>query len=190
MGVACWRFPDRTYSRSNPGGQRLLVILSKASVESEWCKKELAAALTRELKEKRIVVLPVLKEECAIPLFLPDKLYADFRTNFDDGLRAILESVARITSETLTRVDDAPDWHTDWALDWGTYLEGSAMSLTAVEHGVGQPYCVLTEILVRANAPAPRDIKPLKPLISAGSSALPLSTFFAALPSSRISGSN
>ena len=32
----------------------LLVILSKASVQSEWCKKELSAGLMRELSEKRV----------------------------------------------------------------------------------------------------------------------------------------
>jgi hypothetical protein len=96
-----------------------LVILSKASVESEWRKKELSTGLIRELDEKRGVVLPVLKQDCAIPLFLRDKLYADFRTNFDDGLRSVLESIARVTSESLLRVD-APEWHTDWAVDFGT----------------------------------------------------------------------
>src|SRR6266849_3850548 len=30
----------------------LLVVLSKASVKSEWCKKELSAGLVRELEEK------------------------------------------------------------------------------------------------------------------------------------------
>ena len=31
----------------------LLVVLSKASVQSEWCKKELSAGLVRELKKKK-----------------------------------------------------------------------------------------------------------------------------------------
>jgi hypothetical protein len=56
------------------GASALLVVLSKASVKSEWCKKELSAGLVRELEEKRVVVLPVLKEDCEVPLFLRDKL--------------------------------------------------------------------------------------------------------------------
>ena len=36
----------------------MLVILSKHSVESEWCKKELNAGIVRELDEKKVVVLP------------------------------------------------------------------------------------------------------------------------------------
>jgi hypothetical protein len=78
----------------------LLVILSEASTKSEWCRKELTAGLVRELEERRVVVLPVLLEECTVPLFLRDKLYADFRTDFDAGLRAVLESVARVTNDS------------------------------------------------------------------------------------------
>jgi len=40
----------------------------------------------RELDEKRVVVLPVIVEECDIPLFLREKMYADLRTNFNTGL--------------------------------------------------------------------------------------------------------
>jgi hypothetical protein len=57
----------------------ILIVLSRKSVSSEWCKKELNAGLIRELEEKRVVVLPCVVEECNIPLFLRDKLYADFR---------------------------------------------------------------------------------------------------------------
>ena len=38
----------------------LLVILSKSSVESEWCKKELSAGLIRELEEKKGYIKVVL----------------------------------------------------------------------------------------------------------------------------------
>jgi TIR domain len=69
------------------------VVLSKASTESEWCKKELSAGLLRELEERRVVVLPILIEDCEIPIFLRGKLYADFRTNFDAGIGTILEQL-------------------------------------------------------------------------------------------------
>jgi len=132
------------------GASALLVILSKASVQSEWCKKELSTGLIRELDEKRVVVLPVVIEECDIPLFLRDKLYADFRTNFDAGLRAVLEAIAKVTSESQVRVDN-PGWHVDWAVDWGEEDDHFFMHLTAVEQAVGNPYTVLTEIHIIAN---------------------------------------
>ncbi len=99
------------------------------------------------------MVLPILLEDCKIPLFLKDKVYADFRTNFDDGLRKVLEAVAKVTSEHLLRVD-APEWNVDWAIDWGVNGSGFFMHLTAVEQAIGERFCVLTEIHILANQPA------------------------------------
>jgi hypothetical protein len=45
------------------------VILSKASVASEWCKKELNSGLVRELAEKKVLLLPCVIDDCEIPLF-------------------------------------------------------------------------------------------------------------------------
>lgn len=57
----------------------VIVLLSKASCESEWVKKEVNIALTKEIYGKKVVVLPCLIEDCNMPLFLTDKKYADFR---------------------------------------------------------------------------------------------------------------
>jgi len=56
----------------------LAVVLSHSSVNSPWVQKELALAMQKELAERRVTVLPILKESCQIPAFLRDKLYADF----------------------------------------------------------------------------------------------------------------
>jgi len=56
----------------------MAVVLSYSSVNSQWVQKELALAMQKELAEKEVKVLPILKEPCEIPPFLKDKLYADF----------------------------------------------------------------------------------------------------------------
>jgi hypothetical protein len=135
------------------GASALLVILSKSSVSSEWCKKELNVGLVRELEEKRVVVLPVLLDDCDIPLFLRDKLYADFRTDFDEGLKRILEAVAKVTSDTRGRIE-RPEGHTNWAID-RFYDEGLfVLRLTFVEQAENISYCVLTLIRIVANKKA------------------------------------
>jgi TIR domain-containing protein len=121
-----------------------------ASVESEWCKKELSAGLLRELEERRVVVLPVLAEHCEIPLFLREKVYADFRTDYDTGLNTILEAVARVTSDTQGRLD-RPEWHVDWAVDWDILDETLVLRITAVEQAQDKPYCVLSEMKIVGN---------------------------------------
>src|SRR5262249_53617449 len=54
-------------------------IISKNSVESKWVKKELSLAMTKEVLNKKVVVLPVLIDDCDLPDNLSDKIYADFR---------------------------------------------------------------------------------------------------------------
>lgn len=70
----------------------LVIILSKSSIASEWVRKELNTALVREVRESRVIILPVLIEDCAVPAFLSDKVYADFRHDYGLGLRKLLDS--------------------------------------------------------------------------------------------------
>lgn len=128
----------------------LLVALSKASVESEWCKKELSAGLIRELNEKRVVVLPVLLEECEIPLFLRDKMYADLRTDFDNGLSAIMDAVARVSNPNQSRFSDE-DGYTDWAIDWGKTDGFFNLRFTIIQSATNLKMTFLTEVVVICN---------------------------------------
>lgn len=129
----------------------LIIVLSKASVESQWCKKELSAGLVLELEKKRVVVLPALIEDCEIPLFLKDKMYADFRSSYDVGLQATLNAIANVTSDSQGRVE-TEDFYSDWALDWGRTAEKFQIRVTIVEHASTFPYSVLTEVVISPNA--------------------------------------
>ncbi len=136
----------------------LLVVLSQASVKSEWCKRELSSGLLKELEERRVFVMPVLLDDCDIPLFARGKLYADFRSSFDDGLGVILEGVAKITNPNLARFKE-PEYHVDHAMDWQTGNELVLIRLTYVEQARGQPYTCLTviNILIEGEAKAVYD---------------------------------
>ncbi|MCK4295243.1 MAG: toll/interleukin-1 receptor domain-containing protein [Candidatus Marinimicrobia bacterium] len=54
------------------------IVLSENSINSEWVQKELQIAMHKEIRGKKIVVLPILLENVILPPFLSDKLYADF----------------------------------------------------------------------------------------------------------------
>ena len=69
------------------------IILTPNSVNSSWVEKELNAALIRELEKKDVFILPLLYIDCEIPLFLKDKIYADFRLSYEQGLEALLERI-------------------------------------------------------------------------------------------------
>ena len=135
------------------GASALIVVLSRASVASEWCKKEVNAGLMRELEEKRVVVLPVLAEECEIPMFLRGKKYADFRTGFEHGLTTTLEAIAKVTSDTQGRVAQ-PECHTDWALDWSVTDDRFVLRITFIRQEENFPCTVLTEVVLVANEAA------------------------------------
>ncbi|MFQ6242830.1 toll/interleukin-1 receptor domain-containing protein [Sinorhizobium meliloti] len=133
----------------------ILVILSKSSVESEWCKRELNAGLVRELEERNTVVMPVVIDDCKIPLFLKDKLYANFNKDPDEAFNLIDNSLARISNPSMSRVEQ-PTFHTDFSLDWrqrpATELDdGWLLRWTFVDHAESMPFTILSECRVHAD---------------------------------------
>ena len=54
----------------------VVAVISKNSVMSNWVRKELLLAMTREVRGRRVRVLPVVIDECKpdMPFFLTDKL--------------------------------------------------------------------------------------------------------------------
>jgi hypothetical protein len=99
------------------GASALLVVLSRVSVTSEWCKRELNADLVKELEERRVVVMPILVQNCDVLLFLREKLYADLRSDFNDWLTSVLEVIVAVTNHATPRIDE-PECHTYWSIDW------------------------------------------------------------------------
>lgn len=128
----------------------LLVILSKSSVESEWCKKELSAGLMRELDEKRVVVLPVLVEDCEIPVFLREKMYADLRNDFESGLHKVLDAIAKVTNSDQGRLEQ-DEGIVDWSEDWGYNEDLFHLRFTIVNSPNTLPMTFLTQIYVFCN---------------------------------------
>jgi hypothetical protein len=133
------------------GASAVLILLSRASVASEWCRRELNAGLMRELEEKRVLVIPVLLETCDIPMFLREKRYADLRTDFARGVSEIVTALAPITNDSRSRVE-RPAGYFDWSLDSGQDDNGHLrLSLTVVEQRTGLKSTILTIISVEGN---------------------------------------
>lgn len=83
------------------------IVLSIYSNESKWVRKELKAALNRELDEGRTFVIPILIEDVEIPTFLRGKIYADFRSEdqFDLSLRKLLKKFG-VDDKDLVSIED------------------------------------------------------------------------------------
>lgn len=96
----------------------LAVVLSQSSVGSPWVTRELAAALTTEIASGRVVVLPLLMADCELPPFLRDKVYADFRSSYADGLEALLKRLSPPINPDISKAllsDDETRVRSAWA---------------------------------------------------------------------------
>lgn len=130
----------------------IIVVLSQHSIESGWCKRELTAGLVRELEENKTLVLPVVIDDCKIPLFLRDKLYADFREDPDKAFGLVDRSLSKFSNPTTSRFE-TPDFHTDFSIDWKRANDPQTeetwiIRLTFVDHSEKFPYVVVSEFKI------------------------------------------
>ncbi|MEP5630376.1 MAG: toll/interleukin-1 receptor domain-containing protein [Tateyamaria sp.] len=129
------------------GADAILVLLSKNSTQSEWCKKELRSGLLRELEEKSVLVIPIVLDDCEIPLFVREKLWIDFRKNRDEQLALLLRSLDRISNPAQGRTE-TPDFHVDWAMTHVSFDNQNGMEWVFVDHSEKFPYVVMTQVLM------------------------------------------
>ncbi len=70
-----------------------LLVVSENSVNSSWVKKELNSALVHEIERRKVAVLPIKLDRAKMPDSVNDKLYADFRGSYEEGLKRLLQSI-------------------------------------------------------------------------------------------------
>jgi len=85
----------------------IIVVLSKAFARAKGVHAELSAYLTKEVATKRNTILPVLIEDCEIPVMLRDRFYADFRGSFEVGLDALVNTLSHEKRRTPTTREKA-----------------------------------------------------------------------------------
>ena len=73
----------------------VVAILSPSSVRSSWVQQELRQAMTQEVENRFVKVLPVLISDCDLPEFLRGKVFDDFRKaeDYDEALKHLIGSV-------------------------------------------------------------------------------------------------
>jgi hypothetical protein len=78
----------------------VIACLSQSSINSNWVREELEIATTLSINSNRVVILPVLLEDCEIPAFLVTRLHIDFRqaVQYDESFRKLLQ---RLNPEAL-----------------------------------------------------------------------------------------
>jgi acetyl-CoA carboxylase beta subunit len=81
----------------------LIIILSKDSVKSKWVNKEIEIAYHYQQKNGKLVILPLLIEDCDIPQQIENIVYADFRddANYEGQFRKILKAMDIILKKEI-----------------------------------------------------------------------------------------
>lgn len=84
------------------------VLISRASLKSEWVKREIQVALSREVVEKRAVVLPLLLERVELTGFIRDKFCADFTDDafYGTALKCLLDALGPATALPTASEDE------------------------------------------------------------------------------------
>jgi hypothetical protein len=84
-------------------------IISKNSIQSNWVQKEISLAMTKEIKGRKVTVLPLLIDKCEIPESLTDKLYADFTDiqNYEAEYHKLLRSIDFVPSQSKKTISPA-----------------------------------------------------------------------------------
>jgi hypothetical protein len=77
---------------------RYIAILITANYnQTVWTKTEYKKALSREQKEQRTVMLPIIVGDATIPDFLEDKVYIDLRDEYFSGIVKLVGMVHGIS---------------------------------------------------------------------------------------------
>lgn len=83
----------------------VLILLSRSAAASDWVQREFDAALSTELKDRAITVIPALIEDCEIPPLLADRVYLDLRKDLVRGVRRLAEQLDVTPDLDFSRLD-------------------------------------------------------------------------------------
>ena len=69
----------------------LIVVLSRASLNSNWVREELNAATIKNIERKHAFILPILIEDCKMPALLQHRKHANFKNDPEQAFQELIE---------------------------------------------------------------------------------------------------
>jgi hypothetical protein len=73
----------------------VVIVLSKHATNSNWVEREWQPKYWEEVRDKKVLIFPVLLEKCEIPTLLAGRRYADFRKSYAVGLVALANALGK-----------------------------------------------------------------------------------------------
>ena len=98
------------------GSDFVVLILSKDAVASGWVEKEWQSQVGREAETRGVRVIPARLDDSNVPTLLRDKVYADFTTNYEVGLNALIRAIRGHAIDALAPPEPPriPTAYLDW----------------------------------------------------------------------------
>lgn len=81
----------------------IAILITENYNKTVWTKTEYKKALSREQKENRTVMLPLIVGEAQIPEFLEDKIYIDLRTDYFFGITNLVGRIRGLDKQRLSK---------------------------------------------------------------------------------------
>ncbi len=81
----------------------IAILITENYNQTVWTKTEYKKALSREQKENRTVMLPLIVGEAQIPDFIEDKIYIDLRKEFFVGITKLVGMTHGLSSFRISR---------------------------------------------------------------------------------------
>lgn len=81
----------------------IAILITENYNQTVWTKTEYKKALSREQKENRTVMLPLIVGGSQIPDFLEDKIYIDLRKEFFSGITNLVGMIHRLSKFRISQ---------------------------------------------------------------------------------------
>jgi len=113
---------------------------------------EIRSAIQEESKADKITILPILIDDCQIPASLQDRLYADFRGDFDFGLNQIVKAVARycnvVNYGRIGPDESATPYYFDYAFEVKMIDGKYSLQIDIVSFDLEENHSVLSQFFI------------------------------------------
>lgn len=128
------------------GARFFCVIFSENSLQSQWVKREITAALLREIESRKVMLLPIVIDDCKLPLLVRDKLYADFRAEFEVGMQKLLAVILPYyQTQNSGRVSQDDHYYIDYSCFSELVEDRIVCEIDIVSFDLEEPYSILTQ---------------------------------------------
>ena len=129
------------------GARFFCIIFSKNSLASEWVKREITASLLLEIENRKVMILPIVIDDCKLPLLVRDKIYADFRGDFEEGLKKLLSVILPYyQTQSSGRVSSNDHYYLDYS-GFTEEADGRILcEIDVISYDLEETYSILTQL--------------------------------------------